>query len=196
MNSPLFAVQSTAASVPLVIRRSCGVLILGLLLCGCASINPLAMVPPATGQQLRFIPSNLRVGTVTGGMDPNVTKYALSNDHLKQAITTALRQLDAARSGSPATAAPSALELRATIITQRDVKNTVSAAGIERRRELIAAYELYDLSQARSIWRETYTSEFGSTRSGGNDRLNDVVEGSARENISLLLERLAEHFAK
>lgn len=139
---------------------------------------------------MRVIPNGLQVGNVAAALEPSSSRYTLTADQLKQAIVASVR-----KAGGPGASSSASLELRATIVSQRNTKDR-TLGSVEIRRQLIVTYELFDASKGQQVWRETYQSEFGSTTFGGNDAFNEAIEGSARENIKLMLDGLAAYFAR
>lgn len=170
-----------------------------LAVSGCAGVSHLAMVPSTARTEPMFaaIPSGIRVDSVTGGVDPSVDRRAaVSDNHLRQALQLSLEAIQSGGVGRHANEPTLALDLRARIIGQRSTKDSTMAFMFEHRKELIVQYELVDRATRRVTWQGTYSSEYGSSLSGGNDRVNDAVQGSVRENIDALLRGMANHFQK
>jgi hypothetical protein len=175
------------------LHRYFSLLILTTVLSGCASIDPGAMIPDSQTGRVPSVPTNLQVGVVTGAEPFSFLRGSeLTNEQLREALAASVKKAQQPQAQQLSKTATGQQELRAVILGQRAV--AANKIG-EYRRELVVAYELYDLASKSVVWRETYQTEFSGLSFVGAKRFIQSVEGSARENIRSMLEGLEAYFS-
>jgi hypothetical protein len=169
----------------IVTRLSISALLVMLLaMTGCSGPNARSMVP-ATAEQNNSaaISKSIRIAEVTGGRKSTFGGAAMvSNELFKAALLETFQHAKVFR--SVVTEGESDVDLQANIVSQGQKIGSL----LEYRHNMIVNYNFIDRKSGNVVWRETYQSEFGSRAFAGGTRTVRSVEGTVRENLTLLLE--------
>lgn len=166
----------------------CLVASVALPLSGCSSMDVNKALPEFKRPVKPAVDRSIRVAPVQG--PPAAFGTKLTNELMREALEAALKA--SGLYSSVGTRDNTDLELRATILSTQVTKWRQPFFSMEFRRELMVAYEVLEVATGRSLLRETYRSEAGSTISGGNEANNEATEIGLRENLRLLFETLGE----
>ena len=172
-------------------RRFAWLFTAALLLAGCASAarvdNMIVIQPAARATQRTPLTETIAVGEIRGGRETNpLWKSEVGNEEFRQALRTSL--LAATYLAPNEAQAPYVLE--ANLL---GMSHPIIAASVEVTTH--ANYVLRDKRADKPVFLETITSTYTAPWNAsflGVERLRLANEGSVRENINQLLQRLQQ----
>jgi hypothetical protein len=155
----------------------------------CSSLKPSRMVPQTSAVSTTKIGGSVRVMDVIGGRETYFGgAQMIDNEQFKKALILALRQ-----SGlfNEVSSDHGEMDLHATIRSQ-DQK---ISRGLQYTATMVVTYKFVDRT-GNTVWSAAYDSEFSSTAFAGGIRTVRAREGSARENLTSLMQGLREQWPK
>lgn len=166
-----------------------GTLILaGLIVSGCASIEVNNMVPDTSSLTAKRIDKTISVANVSGAQDEKFAGPAMvSDEQFKSSLVEALQQSGIFR--SVVSDGPADLEMSAEFVAQGQ------GAGLNYLSALVVEYTIVDSASRDEVWSEAFNSRHEVTVGqaiSGATRTVKAAEGSVRKNLEQLLESLAE----
>lgn len=171
-------------------RISCaGALVLvGLMLGGCASIEVNNMVPDTSSLTPTRIDKTVLVTNVTGAQDQRFGGPAMvSDEQFKSTLVEALQKSGLFR--AVVTEGSADLEMSAEFVAQGQ------GAGLNYLAALVVEYLIVDSTSQDEVWSDSFNSRHevtvGQSISGAT-RTVKAAEGSVRKNLEQLLHSLGE----
>lgn len=168
------------------IHRLMAAALLTALLGACASIEVQHMIPQPPAPTAAGINRSVRVIQVTGGRKAAFGGAALvDNELFELALTRALEESGLFLS----VGTPGDLELRAMIRSQ----DQRVSFGLQYTAIMAISYELVD-NAGCVVWSQTYESQFSANNFSGSTRTIRAREGTARENLTAMLNGIRNHW--
>lgn len=165
---------------------------LSIVACGC-SLDPNNMAPNSGPPSSWNVGRSVRVMDVTSGFNNQDSFFGgpamVDNEQFKTALVLALKKSNLF---SDVSTEHGDLDLYATIKSQ---KQTDSMGVFQYTAEMLVGYKFVDRG-GKEVWSASYESEFSSTAFAGATRTLNAREGSARENLSSLLQGIREHWPR
>ncbi|MGA7676277.1 MAG: hypothetical protein WCA78_14675 [Rhizomicrobium sp.] len=163
-----------------------------ILACGC-SLDPDNMAPDSGPPSSWNVGRSVRVMDVTSGFNNQDSFFGgpamIDNDQFKTALVLTLKKSNLF---SDVSTDHGDLDLYATIKSQ---KQNDSMGVFQYTAEMLVSYRFVDRG-GKEVWSASYESEFSSTAFAGATRTLEAREGSARENLSSLLQGIREHWPR
>ncbi len=168
-------------------RRLWILLLIPLVTCACASLDPARMAPQPSGTLPTKIDTRIKVMDVSGGRESVFGgPQMIEGQQYKEALILALE-----RSGlfKDVSSEHGDLNLYTTIRSQ-DQK---VSRGLQYTATMVVTYRFTDAAD-NLVWSASYDSEFSSTAISGATRTVSAREGSARENLASLVRGIREQW--
>ena len=162
-------------------------ILLYLLLFGCAGPGLKNMVPVLERHTLYKSDKSIKVGTVVGGIEKNeFTNLVISSVQFKDALIQSLYNSEILQLKD---SEECDYKLSAYIMDQYGAQFRIITPGFSTTAQFVVNYILFN-SQGNKIWSKTITSEYTSKHFTAKRKVL-AVEGSVRENIKTLLLELS-----
>ena len=166
---------------------------LSIAACGC-SLDPDKMAPDAAASPSTWTTGHsVRVMDVTSGFNNQGSFFGgpamIDNDQFKTALVLTLKKSNLFTDVSTD---HGDVDLYATIKSQKQVD---SMGVFQYTAEMLVSYKFVDKS-GKEVWSASYESEFSSTALAGATRTLEAREGSARENLTSLVQGIREKWPR